>query len=40
MEALGGHLLGQRRVQVSEKPTGVLVVFVFVKISLKHFCES
>ena len=38
----GGHLLGQGWVQVREKATGDLLVFVFVKIPLKLslFCES
>ena len=31
----GGHLSGQRRVQVSEKATGDLLVFIFMKIRLK-----
>ena len=31
----GGHLLGQGWVQVREKATGDLLVFVFVKIPLK-----
>ena len=40
---MSDHLLGQRRVQVSEKATGDLLVFIFfLKISLKlsHSCES
>ena len=38
----GGHLSGQRRVQVSEEATGDLLVFVFVNIPLKlsQFFES
>ena len=39
----GGHLLGQGWVQVREKATGDLLVFVFVKknpLKLSLFCES
>ena len=39
----GGHLLGQRQMQVSEKATGDLLVFIyFCKIPLKlsQICES
>ena len=31
----GGHLLGQRWMQVREKATGDLLVFIFVKIPLQ-----
>ena len=39
----GGHLLGQRRMQVREKATGDLLVFILVKNSpsaFTFFCES